>query len=148
MKFGLIIALLLLSVGRSEASEQFFAIAPLAIDGYSVVSYFEQDRAELGSQKFSVEYGNKLYWFVSAAQVKVFKANPAQYIPAFKAFCPYSLTLGKILPIDPTKFKIVGGRLLLFHADDDLNGLVEWNKAGDESVLLEKARSELFRLDI
>lgn len=148
MKFGLLIALLFLSIGKAGASEQIVYNAPLAIDGYSVVSYFEQDRAELGSQKYSAEYGGKRYWFVSSAQVKVFEANPAQYLPTFDAFCPYSLTLGKKLPIDPTKFKIVGGALLLFHADEGANGLVEWNNAGDESLLLEKARSALFSLDI
>lgn len=120
----------------------------IAIEGYSVVSYFENDRAELGSNLYQSAYKGKTYLFTSSVQRDTFVLNPRKYLPSFNAFCPYSLTLGRKLPIDPTKFKIVNNKLLLFHASEGVDGLYDWNKAGDETLLLERAESEFFRLSI
>ncbi len=61
--------------------------------------------------------------------------------------CPYSLAFGKILPLDPTNFKIVGDNLLLFHLSDDENGLQLWNDSKiSEDQLMRRANASLFRL--
>ena len=63
--------------------------------------------------------------------------------------CPYSLAFGKILPLDPTNFKIVGDNLLLFHLSDDENGLQLWNDSKiseDELMRRADANANLFRL--
>lgn len=64
------------------------------IDGYSPVSYFTVNKAEKGSQEFSVEQKGKLYYLTSAEQVEIFNQNPDKYRPRYDS-CPYSLTLGK-----------------------------------------------------
>ena len=121
--------------------------ANLAIQGYSPVSYFENNKAEMGSPEFSVEYQEKVYWFTSADQVEIFKANPTQYLPISDAFCAYSLTLGRTVPIDPTNYKIVAGQLLLFHQSDAGDGLEKWNNAENDVELLRRARSTLFSFE-
>ncbi len=119
----------------------------LANQGYSVVSYFEKNKAEMGQAKFSVEYEGELHWFASADQVETFNSDPTRYLPIFDAFCPYSLTLGRQVPIDPTNFKIVANQLLLFHLNDESNGQEEWNRSGNEEELLRRARGAFLLLE-
>ncbi len=114
----------------------------LANQGYSVVSYFEKDKAEMGSPEFSVEHKGKHYWFTSSDQVDAFNTNPTRYIPVFAEFCPYSLSLGRMVAIDPTNFKIVGDRLLLFHRSDEMDGLKAWEDADNEKELLRRATGQ------
>tara|TARA_R110002072_G_scaffold46082_7_gene127935 strand:+ start:19560 stop:20150 length:591 start_codon:yes stop_codon:yes gene_type:complete len=113
-----------------------------AIDGYSPVSYFTKNIAELGSADYQQEYKGKTYYFTSDEQIEIFLSQPEKYTPHFGAFCPYSLTLGRAQPIDPTNFKVVGDYLLLFHRTEESNSLDRWNLEDDEAALLEKAEQQ------
>ena len=117
-----------------------------AIGGYSPVSYFTKNKAELGSPEFAVEHDGTVYYLMSQEQVEIFEKNPNKYRPRHRS-CPYSLAFGKILPLDPTNFKIVGDTLLLFHLSDDENGLQLWNDSEiSEDELMRRADANLFRL--
>ena len=117
-----------------------------AIGGYSPVSYFTKNKAELGSPEFAVEHDGTVYYLVSQEQVEIFEKNPNKYRPRHQS-CSYSLAFGKILPLDPTNFKIFGDTLLLFHLSDDENGLQLWNDSEiSEDELMRRADSNLFRL--
>ncbi len=117
-----------------------------AIGGYSPVSYFTKNKAELGSPEFAVEHGGTVYYLASQEQVEIFEKNPNKYRPRYRS-CPYSLAFGKILPVDPTNFKIVGDNLLLFHLSDDENGLQLWNDSKiSEDELMRRAEANWFRL--
>jgi len=122
----------------------FFDLATaqeLAIEGYSPVSYFTKNVAERGNSEFQAEFKGKIYYLSSAEQVRLFNENPNKYTPRFGEYCPYSLTHGERLPIDPTNFKIIGDSLLLFHRSETIDGREEWNK-GNESEQLEAATGE------
>ena len=106
----MMLAFLVLAVAPNHAT----ATEP-AIDGYSPVSYFTRGVAEPGNSRYQHTHKGSTYYFTSTQQIARFKSNPDKYIPHFGAYCPYSLALGKQLPIDPTNFKIVGDYLLLFH---------------------------------
>lgn len=117
-----------------------------AIGGYSPVSYFTKNIAERGSAEFAVEHKGNTYYLASAEQVELFTKNPAKYRPRYTV-CPYSLTLGGAVPLDPTNFKIVGGSLLLFHKTEESNGLQLWNDSPeDEQTLIELADKEYILL--
>jgi YHS domain-containing protein len=118
----------------------------IAIQGYSPVSYFSRNVAEKGSPEFAVEYDGKTYLLTSQQQIEAFRENPEAYIPLFSPFCPYSLALGRQVGIDPTNFKIVDGKLLLFHNEGELDGLKQWNDHGNEQELLDRANQEYLRL--
>lgn len=115
-----------------------------AIGGYSPVSYFTENKAELGSPEFSVEHDGRLYFLTSQEQVEIFAKNPDKYRPRHRS-CPYSLAFGMVLPLDPTNFKIIGDSLLLFHLSDDKDGLKDWNTSQlSEEELIRRADSNLF----
>lgn len=138
----LLAALMMLSPAQAQTFHTPSVPAGVAIEGYSPVSYFERGMPERGRPEFSAEHEGKTYWFVSADQVEVFNADPKHYVPAFNAFCPYSLALGRKVAIDPTRFKIVEGQLLLFHNSAELDALKEWNVKGDEHWLDRKSSGE------
>lgn len=112
--------------------------APLAIEGYSPVSYFTKGIAEKGSKEFAVKNEEFTYYLTSAEQVALFKADPKKYKPKYKV-CPYSLARGMTLPLDPTNFKVIADTLLLFHKSDAMDGLQLWDTA-------EESDEELFEL--
>lgn len=117
-----------------------------AIGGYSPVSYFTKNIAEQGSADFAVEHRGTTYYLSSEEQVELFAGNPEMYRPRYQV-CPYSLTLGGAVPLDPTNFKIVGGSLLLFHKTEESDGLKLWDDSPvDEQTLLELADKEYILL--
>lgn len=95
----------------------------IGLQGYSPISYFEQNRAERGDPQFSAVYRSRVFYFTSAEQVRTFEQNPARYMPRYGEYCPYSLALGRRVAIDPTNFKIVDDRLLLFHDSVELSSV-------------------------
>jgi len=88
-----------------------------------------------------------VYYLASAEQLAKFEADPKHYAPVFGEYCPYSLALGRRVAIDPTRFEIVQGQLLLFHNSAELDALSEWDKDKDPNQLLKRAKAEytLFR---
>ena len=104
----------------------------VAIGGYSPVSYFEKGLAERGNPDHAVEHEDNTYFFVSADQAKVFRANPEKYLPVHGGACAYGASKGKSLPVDPTSFKIVDGRLLLFLKNDDVDARKLWDQEHDK----------------
>lgn len=113
----------------------------VAIEGYSPVSYFEKGIAERGKPRLSVNHKGKTYYLASAEQVRKFSRDPDKYKPRFE-LCPYSLTLGRKVSIDPTRFKIIAGTLLLFHNSEELDALKEWNKKDDDLGQLREAEQQ------
>ncbi|MEL6448373.1 MAG: hypothetical protein AAFQ62_10550 [Pseudomonadota bacterium] len=141
-----VIASTLVFLSVAASANEGPAQAP-AIDGYSPVSYFTQNKAERGSPEFAVEHDGSVYYLTSEAQVALFNENPDKYRPRHKT-CPYSLALGMVLPLDPTNFKVIGDHLLLFHRSDEKDALLEWNES-ELSVeeLLRRADANLFLVE-
>ena len=143
----LVVAILIALIGSITSLWAVEPESPLAIKGYSPVSYFENDRAEKGNPEFSATFNQRTYLFTNAEQLARFKADPRRYEPLFPEHCPYNLTLGRQAAIDPENFKIVNGNLLLFHRDEEMDGREMWESHGDDEELLERAKSQytLFR---
>ena len=158
LSFSLALGLVLAALGAAAVAQGGQANgaydgAPLAIRGYSPVSYFEAGRPERGSEEFSTVYENRTYYFVDEAQLQAFKDDPEAYAPVFPEHCPYNLAMGREQPVDPTNYKVVGGQLLLFHSasNPDKDGLVQWNRTirsrdFTEQEMIERAQSNLIEL--
>ncbi|MCA9296561.1 MAG: hypothetical protein KC983_08585, partial [Phycisphaerales bacterium] len=63
---------------------------------------------------------------------------PKSYLPAYGGWCALGMAIQDKFPVDPTAFKIVDGRLLLFLSNEQIKALDLWND-GDEQELLRKA---------
>lgn len=110
----------------------------VAIDGYSPVSYFTKGKAERGRPEFAVEHEGITYLLTSQEQVEVFKASPDRFVLAYGGWCAFGMAIQDKFPVDPTRFKIVNGRLMLFLRNEQVDALALWNK-GDERENLRKA---------
>jgi YHS domain-containing protein len=117
------------------------ATAAPAIGGYSPVSYFEANAAEPGRPEFAATHAGKTYLFTSAAQKATFEADPERYVPAFGGTCAFGHVIEKEFPVDPTSFKIVDGKLLLFLKNDQVDAKALWEKEGDAACMIKANRN-------
>jgi YHS domain-containing protein len=110
----------------------------IAIKGYDPVAYFTTAKAVKGSKDLAVYASGATYYFSSAANKELFKANPAKYEPEYGGWCAYAMgAKGEKVSIDPETFKIINGKLYLFYNKFFNNTLKDWNK--DENNLQKKA---------
>jgi len=110
----------------------------IALEGYCPVAYFAVDKAVRGKAEFASTHDGVTYHFVSADAKQAFDAQPEKYLPAFGGWCAFGMAVSDKFPVDPTRFKIVDGRLLLFLRNPDIDALELWNQ-GNEKELLDKA---------
>ena len=110
----------------------------LAIEGYDPVAYFTQNKSLRGSKEHALSYEGVTYYFASAQNKELFKANPAKYEPQYGGWCAYAMgSSGEKVSVDPATFKILNGKLYLFYNSYFNNTLKSWNK--DENNLHTKA---------
>ena len=108
----------------------------LAIDGYDVVSYFD-DKPQEGKEELLLNYKGVNYHFANIANREKFRMNPEKYEPAYGGWCAFAMgETGEKVKIDPETFKIVNGRLFLFYNFWGTNTLKDWNK--NEKMLRDK----------
>ena len=96
------------------------AVGPLNLDasgvalhGHDPVAYFVDGKAVKGRADYSATAQGATYWFSTEANLMAFKADPAKYEPQFGGYCAYGVAKGFKPDIDPTAFKIEGGKLYL-----------------------------------
>ena len=76
---------------------------------------------------------------MSADAKRTFDREPEPFIPAFGGWCAFGMAVEDKFPVDPTNFKIVDGRLMLFLRNPGIDARELWNK-GDEAELVGKAK--------
>jgi YHS domain-containing protein len=109
----------------------------LAIEGYDPVAYFTGKAVE-GRKELSTSDGGVTYYFSSAQNRDLFRANPEKYKPQYGGWCAYAMGAnGEKVEIDPETFKVLNGKLYLFYNKYFNNTLKTWNK--DEVSLKKKA---------
>lgn len=111
----------------------------LALKGYDPVSYHTQDKPAKGKGDITLEYAGDVFRFADEDSREKFKADPARYAPAYGGWCAYALADdGSLVDIDPTNYKIVDGRLMLFYKGWYGDALKKWNQK-DEQTQVEAA---------
>ena len=107
----------------------------VAVSGYDAVSYFEGDGVPVeGTKEFGVNYNGADYYFASAENAEKFKADPAAFAPQYGGHCAWAMSRGRLASGDPTKYKIVDGKLYL-----NFNQMVQDTWLTDIPGFIEKA---------
>ena len=112
----------------------------VALEGYCPVAYFAVNKPVRGKPEFASTYNDVTYYLVSADAKKAFDRYPEKYIPAFGGWCAFGMSVQDKFPVDPTNFKIVNGRLMVFLRNHNVDALDLWND-GNESQLFAKAKA-------
>lgn len=108
----------------------------VAVQGYDVVSYFEDDKAEEGTTFFWTTHDGLRYYFATKQHLNTFIENPMKYLPQYGGWCAYGMSLDKQkdgyapnkFPIDPEQFTIINGKLYLFYNAGGHDTLKLWKK--------------------
>jgi YHS domain-containing protein len=112
--FTAFIALIVLTVLPAHAQGTAEPVA--ALQGMDVVSYFKDGGPVKGQASFRYDFDGARYLFSSAQNRAAFVADPDRYLPQFSGLCATGIALGKEFKGDPDTWKIVDGKLYLFHS--------------------------------
>lgn len=135
MKLLLTLTLLLL---QNTPTEHANTRGGVAVSGYDLVTYFEQDEPSEGKKSIQTVQNGITYRFKSDVNKQKFLGNPEKYIPTYGGWCAYAMgATGEKVKIDPETYKIENGKLYLFYNFWGNNTLKSWNK--DEMNLRSKA---------
>ena len=131
MKFLLILSVFLI---QQPLPEHLNLKDGLAVSGYDLVSYFEEEEPSKGSKNIQVIHDDITYRFKNEANKAKFQESPEQYLPAYGGWCAYAMGVsGDKVKIDPETYKITDGKLYLCYNFWGNNTLKSWNE--DESGL-------------
>ena len=115
-----------------------------AIGGYDPVSYFTDNAAVRGKEKFTHDWAGKTWSFRTQENRDAFASMPDKYAPAFGGFCAYGVAQGYTVKIDPRAFSVADGKLYLNYSkgikkrfDSDRAGYItkanaNWPSLGQE----------------
>ncbi len=97
----------------------------VAVQGYDVVSYFNDSEPLKGNGNNTAVYKNITYLFADKANKQAFLKEPAKYLPQYGGYCAFAASQGRKVIADPLAWKIVDGKLYL-----NLNDVVQkiWEK--------------------
>ncbi len=112
----------------------------VALEGYCPVAYFAINKPVRGKREYASIHKGVTYLLVSADAKSTFDANPGKYIPAFGGWCAFGMSVEDKFPVDPTNFKMVDGRLMLFLKNKNVDAVALWNQ-GIEQELIGKANA-------
>ncbi len=112
----------------------------VALEGYCPVAYFAVNKPVMGKPEYASTHKGVTYYLVSVDAKKMFEENPEKYIPAFGGWCAFGMSVKDKFPVDPRKFKIVDGRLMVFLNNQNIDAMQLWND-GDEKKLVAKANA-------
>ncbi len=88
----------------------------VAISGYDPVSYFTEPEPLLGSPLYEYEWNGVPWYFATEANRDIFMRAPEVYAPLFGGHCAMSLARGFLSDGNPTIYRIVEDRLVLFYS--------------------------------
>lgn len=129
-------ALILWGPERVRADMPIYSVRDgLAIGGYDVVAFFEEQRAVVGSSSHALMWKGVVWHFVSARNQARFEADPRSYAPVFGGYCAYAMSRGYLAPGDPSLWLIAEGELYLLN-----NAAVHATWLQDHMALREAAR--------
>lgn len=142
MKYTLTLVLALMAVGllaqpdhatrrRNLNNENFVGLRE-----FDPVSYFK-GKPVRGTEKIQFDYKGITYYFSSPENRDLFEKSPEKYEPQYGGWCAYTMaTSGQRIRIDPTAYKIMNGKLYLFHNFNGDNRLMKWNSSPDKKRLV------------
>jgi YHS domain-containing protein len=106
-------------------SGEIFATEDGAIRGYDPVAFFTEHMPVAGKRGFAWHWKGADWYFSSAKNRDVFKADPEKYAPQYGGFCAFGTAEGHKAPTQPDTWSIVDGKLY-FNYNKNVRG--EWEK--------------------
>jgi len=126
MKKTIAFVLLLFGIMSYSQTVDYNTKKGYAVNGYDVVSYFDESPAK-GKQEFTAMYDGTKFKFYNQKNLDKFKENPTAYLPKYGGYCAYAVAVnGKKVNVDPETYEIRDGELYLFYNKGKNNTLQFW----------------------
>ena len=125
---GLVIIALTSSLAFAQKPEVFSTDAG-AIGGYDPVSFFKESKPVVGKKEFSQSWNGAFWYFSTAENLEVFKADPEKFAPQFGGWCAYGTADGHKSPTLPETWTIVDNKLY-FNYNKEVQKLWSKNQKG------------------
>ena len=124
----------LLGIGVLSAQSHSYSIddSKIALEGYSPVSYIDDGVAQIGKKEYKSTYDGVTYYFTSKNQQNTFDANPSKYKAQYGGWCAFAVSLGAKFQPDPSRFRVVNGKLYMFTKNLEGDFVEVWEKEGKE----------------
>lgn len=90
----------------------------VAVHGYDVVAYFNQNRPRRGDKRLKQSLGMANYYFASRRNRYQFLQDAPKYQPQFGGYCTLAMAMGRLEDIDPHAFTIYRDKLYLFRDEN------------------------------
>ncbi len=117
--------------------------------GYDLISYFKDNKAVKGQDKYVAEHRGGIFRFSSKKNLNTFLENPEKNLPQYGGWCALGMSIEGVrdgytadkYPADPENFKIIDDKLYLFYKTLDYDALQKWNNESNESACIQRANS-------
>jgi YHS domain-containing protein len=90
----------------------------LAIKGYDVVAYLNDEKSTAGQTNKGLRYNDTIWYFSTDENKLTFKTFPEKYIPQYGGYCAKAVASGVTADINPDIWHIVNGKLYMFLNED------------------------------
>ena len=107
----------------------------LAVSGYDLVSYFNNDSPQKGNKEHAVVYDSVTFYFASEKNRGIFKHAPEKYLPQYGGWFAYAMARGKNVQINPQAYLVDEGKLYLFYKTSWNSTQLKWLKNPTELKL-------------
>ena len=117
---------ILLYFTDSFRTKKNLTLTQLAVSGYDLVSYFNNDSPQKGNNVHAVVYDAATYYFASEENKNTFKRAPEKYLPQYGGWCAYAMARNKNIEINPEAYLVDEGKLYLFYKTRWNNTQLKW----------------------
>ena len=122
--FSLVLFIILFSIVTSFAQNLFLQnkivtdpLTGAALEGFDAVSYFTEQKPELGRAEYEYIWNGVSWYFSNQANREVFTRAPEIYAPQFGGHGAMGLARGYIIDGNANIYELLGGRLFLFYSN-------------------------------
>lgn len=96
----------------------------LMLKGFDVVSYWTQNRHQMGSKQFASTHEGVNFWFASAEHKALFDKEPKKYLPQYGGYCANGIVFGIPWGGDGDTWRIFNGKLYIFGGAGSRDGFL------------------------
>lgn len=121
-------SILLLSLGAASWAQagDFLEENGVALNRLDAMTYFSHEQKLMdGDQQKSFVYRGSKFYFITAAHLDAFKANPEQFAPQFGGYDALAASKGDRVAANPRVFIVQDGKLYLFK---DRDSMKQWKQ--------------------
>lgn len=123
--------LILLLPNLAWSADAVYSTKGIAVNGYDVVAYHTDKKAEKGNAKHVYNWNDVDWHFSSKENLNLFKSSPARYAPQYGGFCAYAASKGSLAPTDPHAWTIYNDKLYLNYSKSVRS---TWEKDIDQHI--------------